>query len=144
MREVPSAPDIAVVSGDFLGFSPDELFDHWTSEDKVVAWWPTEAKIDLKLGGEYRFEWPDMDWTLYGVYTSIVLGQRLGFTWNWNHEPDKRSREVEVFFQPIDGGTRMAIYHRPFGDDDQESADRQGVVEGWIHFGMILAGLRSG
>ncbi len=85
-----------------------------------------------------------MGWILTGVYTSLEPGKSLGFTWNWNHEPGKKSRQVDVHLMPIEDGTRVAFYHREFGEDELETADRQGILEGWIHFGMKLSGLRAG
>jgi uncharacterized protein YndB with AHSA1/START domain len=143
MREIPSAPSLAVVVGDFAGFEPQTLFNFFTQPELLAEWWPETATLELRVGGEYRFEWPAMGWILTGAYTSIVPGQSLGFTWNWNHEPDKRQRQVDIFLQFVEAGTRLAIYHGEFGEDELEVADRQGIIEGWIHFGMKLAGLRN-
>jgi hypothetical protein len=43
-----------------------------------------------------------------------------------------------------ENGARMAVHQGPFGEEASEQEDRQGIVEGWIHFGMRLAGLRVG
>lgn len=125
-------------------FDPQTLFEHLTAPNLLTAWWPETAVTDLRVGGKYAMEWPGMGWRLFGAYTSIVPGKHLGFTWNWSHEPDKRERQVDIFLQGVSNGTRMAIYHGQFGDDEMEAADRQGIIEGWIHFGMKLAGLRAG
>ena len=144
MQVIPSDPSVAVVSGDFGKFDPQTLFGYLTSPELLAAWWPETAETDLRIGGKYALEWPGMGWKLSGTYTSIVPGRHLGFTWNWSHEPDKRERQVDIFLQAVNDGTRMAIYHGQFGEDDLESADRQGIIEGWIHFGMKLAGLKAG
>jgi len=144
MREIPSDSNVAIVSGDFIGFDAEALFTYWTVPACVQEWWPEQATIDLSVGGNYSFEWPNLGWKLSGTYTSIVPGERLGFTWNWNHEPNTRPRQVDIHFQTVESGTRMAIFHKEFGQDAVEVADRQGIIEGWIHFGMKLAGLRDG
>jgi uncharacterized protein YndB with AHSA1/START domain len=144
MRQIPSAKELLVVSGDFEAFSPQELFDLWTIPEQLQKWWPELATIDANPGGQYRLEWPAMSWVMQGEIDAVAPGEHIGFTWNWNHEPDKRERRVDVYFQPLDAGSRLAIYHGPFGTDDNEQADRQGILEGWIHFGMRLAGLAVG
>jgi uncharacterized protein YndB with AHSA1/START domain len=141
MIEVPSDPRHAVVVGDFLGFAPDELFLHWISPDLLTQWWPQTAEVDAQYAGSFRLTWPDMEWELTGEYTKFQVGRHLGFTWQWRHEEGQGGeQEVNVFFAPIDGGTRLAIFHGPFQGDD---ASRRGIIEGWIHFGMRLAGLKK-
>ena len=47
-------------------------------------------------------------------------------------------------FQPRENGTWMTITHGPWSQEQDSQTERQGVLEGWIHFGMRLAGLRRG
>ena len=140
MIEVPGPPQSLIVVGDFPMFSPDELFLHWVSPELLTQWWPQLAEVDGRSEGRYRFEWPDMKWRLEGSYTEFHLGRHLGFTWLWQHEQElEEPKQVDVYFMPVGEGTRMAIHHGPF---DPSSVDRQSVMEGWMHFGMRLAGLR--
>ena len=60
MQEVPSASDVAIVYGEFGMFDPQTLFDHLTSPDLLVKWWPETAVADLRVGGSYELEWPGM------------------------------------------------------------------------------------
>ncbi len=141
MIEVPSPSDRIVVVGDFKDFTPEELYDHWTRSDLLEYWWPAKAEADPKIGGHYAFSWPDMGWYLQGNYTAAEPGKHLGFTWTWNHEPGTyEPLQVDLYFAPIEEGTRLAIYHGPFTAENTGS--RQGIIEGWLHFGMRLAGLR--
>jgi uncharacterized protein YndB with AHSA1/START domain len=145
MVEIPSSPEIAIVSGDFRGFSASALYEHFVRPELLTAWWPQRAEIDVRVGGALTLTWPDMDWTLRGVFTAVEPGQHVGFTWNWDHEPNRRERQVDVWFIDMQElGARMAVHHGPFGVDEAEQVDRRGIVEGWIHFGMRLAGLRVG
>ncbi|HEY0868299.1 MAG TPA: SRPBCC domain-containing protein, partial [Fimbriimonas sp.] len=125
-------------------FDPAELFEHWVDPVLLVQWWPRVASSDRSLGGAYRFEWPQPGHHLYGNYTAYEPGRRLGFTWTWSHEPATvQPLQVDVFFEPLlEDGTRIGIYHGTFMENEFDA--RQGVAEGWIHFGMLLAGLRSG
>lgn len=146
MRQIPSAPEIAVLSSDFEDFSPEELYAHFTDADKVVKWWPHQAEIDLRVGGTYHFSWPDNDWHLRGEFTALEPGRHLGFTWAWDHEPSAQIRkQVDVWFLPLyENGGRLAVYHGPFLATEEDQSARQGIIEGWIHFGMVLAGLKDG
>ncbi|AIE87224.1 SRPBCC family protein [Fimbriimonas ginsengisoli] len=146
MKQIPSAPEIAIVSGDFEQFSPQELYDYFTQVDLLTQWWPKEAEIDLKVGGQYRMSWPENDWHLRGEYTALEPGVHLGFTWAWDHEPSNSLRkQVDIWFQPLfENGGRLAAHHGPFDTSENDQSSRQGIVEGWIHFGMRLAGLKDG
>jgi len=146
MRQIPSAPEVAVVSGDCEQFTPLELYEYFTDAAKVVQWWPKVADADPRVGGEYHFAWPGNDWHLRGEFKAVDPGQHLAFTWAWDHEPSSTIlKQVDIWFQPLfETGCRIAIYHGPYETTESDQASRQGVVEGWIHFGMVLAGLRDG
>jgi uncharacterized protein YndB with AHSA1/START domain len=142
MIQVPSNSSQVVVLGDFQGFTPDELFNHWVDPVLLVLWWPQVASVDPREGGAYRFEWPERGYDLSGTFTSFEPARHLGMTWSWSHEPAGQPLQVDVYFEPLQEGTRLGIYHGSFGPEEAEA--RQGVAEGWIHFGMLLAGLRTG
>jgi uncharacterized protein YndB with AHSA1/START domain len=146
MRQIPSAPEIAVVSGDFEQFTPEELYDYFTSPGLLTRWWPTDAEVDRQVGGEYHFAWPANDWHLRGKYTALDPSSHIGFTWSWDHEPSHITPKlVDIWFMPMyEHGSRLAIYHGPFDTSESDQSARQGIVEGWIHFGMALAGMRVG
>ena len=146
MRQIPSPSDVAVVSGDFEEFTPADLYDYFTSPGLLTRWWPTEAEIDPTVGGQYHLYWAKSDWHLRGTYTAREPGVHLGFTWAWDHEPSHGAvKQVDVWFMPLfERGGRLAIYHQPFDASESDQNARQGIVEGWIHFGMILAGIRRG
>lgn len=145
MTQIPSAHDLLVVYGDFHGFTPEELFDHWVKPDLITQWWPVEAIIEPREGGAYRLSWPEQDWVLQGNYKAFVCGEHLAFTWNWNHEPAViQPLSVDVYFMPIENGTRMSIFHGPYASSEGDQGARQGNLEGWIHFCSRLAGLREG
>jgi uncharacterized protein YndB with AHSA1/START domain len=145
MKQIPSASDQLVVYGDFHGFTPDELFDHWIDPELVTQWWPRQVVIDPREGGAYRFTWPDQGWFLQGTYGAFVRGKHLRFSWTWNFEPGVyEPLWVDIYFMEIDHGTRMSIFHGPYSDSESDQGARQGNLEGWIHFCSRLAGLRVG
>lgn len=143
MRDVSPNSSIIRVEGDFSGFTPQELFDYFVQPELLVKWWPREARLEPRVGGAYDFRWPEQKWQLTGKYTVFEPGQRLGFTWKWTHEPD--TKEVLAEFSPSpEGGAHLVITHSSWTQEQEAQEDRQGVVEGWIHFGMRLAGQRRG
>lgn len=147
MVQVPSASDRAVIFGDFEGFTAPELYDHFLVPELLVRWWPMVATAEATVGGSYVFMWPEQSWTLRGTYTALERGRHLGFTWQWDHDPaGSEPGQVDIYWEELAEGsvTRMAVHHRPFEDSEAGQAARQGIVEGWIHFGMRLAGLRKG
>src|SRR5579862_2000976 len=144
MHQVPSDPSQAVVYGDFDAFTPELLFDHFTQPDLLVKWWPKEAEVDLRVGGKFVLSWPNQDWHMRGEYLAVEPGKHLAFTWAWDHGlKGYDPLRVDLWFEHIHNvGTRLGIYHGPFGEEDQEA--RQGIIEGWIHFCMLLGGLTAG
>jgi uncharacterized protein YndB with AHSA1/START domain len=146
MRQIPSPSDLAIVSGDFEQFSPGDLYDYFTSPGLLTRWWPQSAEVEPSLGGKFLLSWPENDWRLRGTYTAREPGVHLGFTWSWDHEPSQVAvKQVDVWFMPLfEHGARLAIFHGPFDATQSDQEARQGIVEGWIHFGMILAGIRRG
>lgn len=145
MKQIPSSLDQLVVYGDFHGFSPEELYDYWVTPELLTQWWPAVVEVDHRDGGAYRFSWPDQNWFLQGTYGAVERGKHLRFSWTWNHEPGIwEPLWVDLFFEAIDNGTRLAIFHGPYSDSESDQGARKGNVEGWIHFCSRLAGLRVG
>ena len=94
------------------------------------------------MGGTYRLSWPAMGWHLRGRYTKVDPGRALGFTWAWDHEPQRPERHVDVSFEPLpEGGTRITVTHGRYGDGAADAEDRQGHIDGWRHFLARLASL---
>jgi uncharacterized protein YndB with AHSA1/START domain len=93
-----------------------------------MRWWPSEAETDPVVGGRYRMYWTGPDVTLRGEYVEVSAGDRLGFTWRWDHD-DLPPRSVAVAFTASDRGTLVSVDHEC--ESDEEGA---GYVDGWTHF----------
>lgn len=146
MHQIPTGSNTLVLQGDFPAFERQELFDYWTTATLLTQWWPQEAEVLPGVGGKYCFKWPDMGWTLEGEYKDWEPGEKLAFTWKWNHEPvETEPLLVQLAFSPaLAGGTMLTITHGPYDESKAHQENRQGHLEGWIHFCMKLAGLREG
>jgi uncharacterized protein YndB with AHSA1/START domain len=130
-----SNPDQLVVTTFFSGKSPHDLFRHWTQPTLLKQWWPQEAALDPREGGEYHLSWPGMDWNLRGTYTDYEPDTHLAFTWRWSHEPDVPTRHVEVRFEPVgDIGTQLTVSHGAYTGSPQDQEERRGHLEGWTYF----------
>jgi uncharacterized protein YndB with AHSA1/START domain len=75
---------------------------------------------------------------LRGVFTAFELGQKLRFTWRWDHEPpDVPTRTVTVTFTPDprdDERITLTLRHEPYGETPEEQDAREGHLEGWTYF----------
>ena len=136
-----SGQEQLVVSTFYRGVGAHELFRYWTQPDLITQWWPQQAEIDGREGGEYHLSWPSMKWELRGTYTTLDVDRRLGFTWRWDHEPDMPTRNVEVRFEPVgDIGTQLTVTHGTYTESINDQEERQGHLEGWTYFLTRLHG----
>ena len=117
---------------------PDEVFEWFVDPSKLTAWWPSEAETEPAVGGAYRMFWSGPDVTLRGRYLAVEPGERLAFTWSWDHD-DVPPREVAVAFAASAGGTQVTVDH-------EAATDQEGIeyVDGWEHFlGRLDEALRN-
>lgn len=127
--------DKLVIEMDFPGTTPEDLFAYWIEPALLTRWWPEEASVEPKLGGVYHFSWPRMGWSLRGHYRLFDPPTKLGFTWQWDHEPHTPTRNVFVDFEPLaGGGTRLTLTHSTYNSTEADQKERQGHLEGWTHF----------
>ncbi|MEO5951310.1 MAG: SRPBCC domain-containing protein [Chloroflexia bacterium] len=131
----PSGTGELVVTTFFRGVSARELFRQWISPELITQWWPQQAEIDARDGGEYHLSWPSMDWDLRGTYTAYNPGSRLAFTWAWDNEPETPTRQVDVILEPVgDIGTQLMLTHGMYTESTKDQEERQGHLEGWTYF----------
>jgi uncharacterized protein YndB with AHSA1/START domain len=134
-----STPEELVLSGVIGAAAPDEVYAHFTDAGLLCAWWPDRAETDPRVGGAITASWIGPAWTMRGEYTVLVPGERVGFTWSWDHEPDTPARTVLVELVAGGGGALITLRHGSYGRDDV--AERRGHLEGWQHFLPKLANL---
>ncbi len=72
-----------------------------------------------------------MNLHLRGQYTDVERGQRLAFTWKWDHEV-RQPRSVMITFEPSADGTIITVQHMPYGATEQQ--ERQLHAEAWQFF----------
>jgi uncharacterized protein YndB with AHSA1/START domain len=130
-----SGPEKLIVTSFYPGASPALLFKYWTQPELLRQWWPPEADVDARPGGQYHLSWPSMEWNLRGTYTAFEPGRTLAFTWQWDHEPHTPGREVTVTFEPVgDVGTQLTVTHGAYTVSTKDQEERSGHLDGWIYF----------
>lgn len=120
--------------------SVDEAFEVFTRE--IGRWWPLHAfslgqaeartcAFDERVGGEI-YE-TTSDGTRHTWGTILVWEPPARFVSTWHPgRPADTAQEIEVRFDPVEGGTRVSLEHRGwarFGDGAQDA--REGYVSGW-------------
>ena len=132
---VPSSNDQIIINAEYPSITPELLFDYFVRPTLITRWWSPMARTHARQGGQFHFAWQDMDLHLRGQYTMVDRGSRLGFTWQWDHEKDKRTpRRVLIQFQPSRGGTRITMTHTPYADTPAEQRERHDHAEAWCYF----------
>lgn len=107
---------------------PPTVHDWFVDPVLLVQWWPSEAETDPVVDGRFRLYWDGPGVTLRGEYVEVVPGERLVFTWSWDHD-ELPPRRVDIGFQRSDRGTLVTIEHEAGTDDE-----RGDYVDGWTHF----------
>lgn len=85
--------------------SNEDCYKAFTDEKQLSAWFTTNAKCDLRVGGYYSNDDKDE-----GIYLELVPFERIKFTWdNKEHCP---GTEVEVELKPSgNGNTEIILTH---------------------------------
>lgn len=98
--------------------APEEIFRALTDPQEILKWWGppgplTEAHVNLRPGGEYRFEFRggagETGW-VKGQYQIVEPERRIVKTWFSSQHPDLRS-SVELRLHPVADGTRVTVVH---------------------------------
>ncbi len=131
---VKTTSDRITIVTDFPQFSPDLLFDYWTTPDLLGKWWAPLSELQPELGGTYHFSWPEQDWHLRGKFTKFDRGKALGFTWKWDHEPGDVTRVTLLFHSTPNGGTSLTLHHEGYSKSAVGKGTRDEHAESWIFF----------
>jgi uncharacterized protein YndB with AHSA1/START domain len=134
LEQIPTPDDKVVIEATYAGVKPEELFRYLVEPQLLTQWWPPQAETDPQMGGAYHLQWPNMDWHLRGHYNLYEPPHRLGFTWQWDHEPEIPTRHVSMDIDPHDGGTKLTVTHGFYNASPRDREERQGHIDGWTHF----------
>lgn len=109
--------------------SPPTVFELWTTEDGLRAWWANDATVDARPGGALRVD-IDGEHIMVGEFLELAAPHLIRFTFGWEHDrPEPGSTEVVVAIEAVDGGSRLRLRHHGLPVDRLEAHAR-----GWQHF----------
>ncbi|MCI4345232.1 MAG: SRPBCC domain-containing protein [Thermoplasmata archaeon] len=127
-------PSFLLLRADYPRIRPVAVFDRWTRPELLTRWWPPVAELDLRVGGRYRFSWPEGGWELEGEYLSLVPSTEIAFSWRWKHEPNLVC-VVKVTIEPREArGATLFVRQGPYADSPQGVEQRQGHLDSWEFF----------
>ncbi len=125
------------------------VFDAWTSEEVLRRWFhaghdweTTEAKVDLRVGGDVRVVMRDphndAEYGGGGKYTEIEPPRRLAFTWLWD---DNDTRQlIELDFEETGGVTTVRFTHRDLWDEEAVRDHEDGWGKAFDNLERALTG----
>jgi uncharacterized protein YndB with AHSA1/START domain len=98
--------------------TPEQVFRALTDPEELMKWWGpkgamTRAQVNLRPGGEYRFEYRGAAGeTLWvkGQYQVVEPPRRIVTTWFNSKLPDLRNG-VEFLLEGVPAGTRVTVVH---------------------------------
>jgi uncharacterized protein YndB with AHSA1/START domain len=128
---LPSSTDRIVIAAQFPNITPELLFDHFVRPSLVKCWWAPSADIHARQGGLFHYIWPDLGLHLRGQYTFVERGNKLSFTWKWDHE-QRVPRSVMITFEPCADGAMLTIQHLPYTAWEQQERRLHG--EAWLYY----------
>jgi len=123
----------------FLPLDPESVFELVTQPERLRRWKTVAARIDLRVGGEYR-------WTITpgnsaaGKLTRVNAGRELAFTWGWEGSSDlpPGASEVSITLEAVKGGTKLRLVHTGLS-----AGQEKGHAEGWNHYLERLVALTT-
>ncbi|RJP37673.1 MAG: SRPBCC domain-containing protein [Phycisphaerales bacterium] len=114
----------------------ERLFDAWTDPQRFKKWFGqpsfqvVDARIDLRVGGAYRFEirMPDGGSSIVsGQYRTVENPSKLEFTWNTvGKKSNVHDTLVTVEFIDRKDSTELVLTHGGFTDAQTRNAHQEG------------------
>lgn len=123
--------------------TPDRVFRALTDPGDLMQWWGkrmTKARVDLRPGGKYRFDFRGPDGRsvfVAGEYRIVEPPRRLVKTW-FNSMFEGVENVVDFTLEPMPVGTRLTLRHSGLERDDLFRDYENGWVEvlgyliGWV------------
>jgi uncharacterized protein YndB with AHSA1/START domain len=124
------------------------VYAAWTDPEEVNQWMapsddfgPTEATIDLRVGGRYSISMRGPDGEVHrvsGVYREVVPNRKLVYTWAWQSTPERESL-VTVEFHPAGQRTELVLTHTRFFDTEARDKHNHGWIGCLDRFGRYVS-----
>ncbi len=116
----------------------EQVFAAWIDPSSMTNWYaptddfkPTQAEVDLQVGGRYRVAMfpPDREEpaVVTGQYCRIDPPRSLSFTWSWvSPRADAHETQVTLEFHAQGDATDLVLTHERFRDESLRSQHAQG------------------
>jgi uncharacterized protein YndB with AHSA1/START domain len=124
------------------------VYEAWTDPEQVKRWMapsdaygPTEAEMDVRVGGRYRIVMQAPDGELHrvgGVFREVVPNRKLVYTWAWESTPERESL-VTIELIPAAQGTELLLTHQRFADAQARDKHQEGWSGCLERFGRFLS-----
>jgi uncharacterized protein YndB with AHSA1/START domain len=121
---------------------PGVIYRALTDEKELVQWMPTEAEMDLRVGGalRFRFHWEarNVDTEVTGKIVELIPGKKVSYTWVAAMRSDRDPARMEGApvalvtwtLEELPGRrTRVSLVQKGF-----DERFRQDGESGWEHF----------
>jgi len=112
-----------------------KVYAAWTDPRQLSQWMapsddfgPTEATMDVRVGGRYRIVMRGPDGEMHrvgGTFEEVIPERRLVYTWAWESTPERQSR-VTVEFRATGDGTELSLVHDRFFDTEARDRHQHG------------------
>lgn len=144
ITDLARTPESTIRAEQHVDAPADQVFAAWVEPDRMMHWFaptdrfgPTEAQVDLQVGGRFRVAMypPDQDGpsVVVGQYCRIDPPRQLSFTWSWiGPRVDTHETQVTLEFHPQGNGTNVVFTHERFRDQalrDDHAKGWQGCLE---------------
>lgn len=142
MDEVRSKTEIpAVERMVMVAWEPELAFQRFT--EKIAEWWPLETHsmgqgkadtvvFETREGGRVYERSIDGAETTWGTVLAWDPPHRFVMSWHPGREPST-AQQLEIAFQPSEGGTRVTVTHTGWEKLGAEGATLQAnYSEGWV------------
>ena len=128
--------------------SREKVFSAWTDPRAIAEWFGPapgghvdSIDLNLRVGGSYRFVYVAADGStmgISGVYTEVVVPNRLAFTWKWESsglQPDETT--ISIDFIERGQETEIVLTHQKLSSTESKEAHAMGwsgCLEGFARY----------
>ena len=127
----------------------ERVFELLTDPEALAKWWGPrgfkmpEAKLDLRVGGGYRFSMQPPDGDLFhlsGEFVEIDPPSRLVYTFRWDEPtPDDRETVVTLTLDAAGGSTVIALSQGSFTTEERLALHRGGWTDSFQRLRDVIA-----